>query len=383
MAFVQIGTPAFEQPPPSLVPAPPPPTTTDPINKQTGSASEYSKEDYAMLSNAVYNKGDAKNVEGWNIDQSLSNDDVTTYVDPATGKVIQSYRGTDLKHPKRGWKDFQADIGELTGYVRKTTRFKEARRMAQAAADKYGKDNVSVTGHSLGGAIANDVSSSIGLQAYSFNPLVGYTRIYDEKNKQVDYSKVHQFSNPHDPVSLLSAFENKKAFQEIQGAPTKTAAWEDIAIGTVGIAASVVAGAEMFAKAAGWVAGEETAAVIAEDASGTTYRPGYNRVATEEDGIVRRASNRAVQLAKKTPLYQKVGGVIGGDYVYDKAKELVHNMPRWHGMGQYVPSQEEYHDIVTKRHHVRPDGTLVMPNSFIDSNEYFPARTGPAITSFL
>ena len=49
-------------------------------------------------------------------------------------------------------------------------RFKNAKHTTNKAIDKYGKDNVSLTGHSLGGSQALYVHTKTALPTHAYNP---------------------------------------------------------------------------------------------------------------------------------------------------------------------------------------------------------------------
>lgn len=55
------------------------------------------------------------------------------------------------------------------GLQEKSNRFKNAKKTTDLAVQKYGKDNVSLTGHSLGGSQSAYVSRATGLKGSGFN----------------------------------------------------------------------------------------------------------------------------------------------------------------------------------------------------------------------
>jgi hypothetical protein len=120
----------------------------------------------AKLSDIAYDKdvGSRKRKAsevGFNVDDELSNDLYTTYVD-GSGEAVVAYRGTrDLID----WKD---NVSIATGLHSLNPRFKEAEEVANKAKRKYKK--VRLTGHSLGGKMADHVNSVSGLEADVFNP---------------------------------------------------------------------------------------------------------------------------------------------------------------------------------------------------------------------
>ena len=86
-----------------------------------------------------------------------------TFQNTATGEVVIAYRGTN------GPFDAVADIQLVAGQV--PQQFNDAKVYYQAVADQYGAANVSVTGHSLGGAMASFVAANpdVTTTATAFN----------------------------------------------------------------------------------------------------------------------------------------------------------------------------------------------------------------------
>ena len=76
-------------------------------------------------------------------------------------KAVVAYRGTDARHPKRIWSDF--NIMLVRELEKNDTMFKNATIQFQPATDKYKKQRhtVDATGHLIGGALATHVTRSI------------------------------------------------------------------------------------------------------------------------------------------------------------------------------------------------------------------------------
>ena len=77
-------------------------------------------------------------------------------------KVIISFRGT------ANTQDIVTDVGIVKG--ERAGRFLKAMDQAKKVIAKYGRANVEVTGHSLGGTIARYISEHLGLKGKAFNP---------------------------------------------------------------------------------------------------------------------------------------------------------------------------------------------------------------------
>jgi predicted esterase YcpF (UPF0227 family) len=74
---------------------------------------------------------------------------------------------------------------------------KNATKTADHAIRKYGKENVSLTGHSLGGSQAAYVSRKRGLNATGFNAAMSPVDLVRKRT----YSKFHQVSTTNDPIA--------------------------------------------------------------------------------------------------------------------------------------------------------------------------------------
>lgn len=127
---------------------------------------------YARLARAAYNRekysGDYEG-QGYIIDNDLSDNYRTTFYHPQSKKAVVSFRGTKLTNLM----DIATDIAIARGSENKTARFMNSMRLSKAAIEKYGKDNVALTGHSLGGTQAIKIGQKTGIPAYAFNPGIG------------------------------------------------------------------------------------------------------------------------------------------------------------------------------------------------------------------
>jgi len=104
---------------------------------------------------------------GYLIDQELSGPDRKVY--HKDGKAIIAYRGTSVTNSR----DLTANAGMGIGIHHKLNRFKHSVDIANRAVKKYGKHNVTITGHSLGGSQALYVHHKTGIKGSAFNPYVG------------------------------------------------------------------------------------------------------------------------------------------------------------------------------------------------------------------
>jgi hypothetical protein len=127
---------------------------------------------------------------GYVIDKALSNDNQQVYYNPTTGKMLYNVTGShnlsdwvnsDLKlalgvHKNEGKPIIERSIESLLpesfkkGFDRKyenvfggfkdTDRYKQADETLKAAKAKYNPSDVSITGHSLGGRIVQDIAKN-------------------------------------------------------------------------------------------------------------------------------------------------------------------------------------------------------------------------------
>lgn len=155
--------------------------------------------DYAKMSKGAYHE---RPVEGYDIDTSLSTGDWTVYKNKTTNAATIAFRGTtDNPLHSSFYRDAGADIAAFFGAQKLNSRYKRADRLTQQVIDKYGKENVTVTGHSLGGQLAAYVSNKYKVDASTFNALVTPKDVFDNRAGKTDWSHVTQYINKGDIVS--------------------------------------------------------------------------------------------------------------------------------------------------------------------------------------
>jgi len=125
---------------------------------------------YAIFSAAVYQANPDAYLKqfkkiSWKRDNSLSNKNTSTFVNSQTGKVIISFRGTDWGKISDIWQNF----GILTGSSLFRQRLKSNLKLFDKVAKKYGKQNITLTGHSAGGFQATEVAMDKKVHAVVFN----------------------------------------------------------------------------------------------------------------------------------------------------------------------------------------------------------------------
>ena len=100
-----------------------------------------------------YNKNKSKNMKGYNLDTSLSNDNQQVYYNPNKKSLLYSIAGTHNLNDVGT--DFYLEIGKL----KDTNRYKEADYTFKKAKSKYNVDSAKIVGHLLGGLIAGYIGN--------------------------------------------------------------------------------------------------------------------------------------------------------------------------------------------------------------------------------
>jgi len=147
----------------------------------------------AKLAQAAYSG--ASEVDGWQKDVELSNENRTIY--HKGGKARIAFRGTDIYNPR----DLGTDVLLAVGLQDKSSRMKNALRTTDLTIQKYGKENVSLTGHSLGGSQAAYVSRKRGIEATGFNTFMSPVDVV----RQRTYSKFHSVQTREDPIAKYTS----------------------------------------------------------------------------------------------------------------------------------------------------------------------------------
>lgn len=134
-------------------------------------------------------------------------------------RYVISLRGTS------DGKDVVTDLALAGGLLEQTPRYKADRRYVKRMIKQHGKDNIVLTGHSLGGAIARQLSRELGLSAEIYNPGASYRELVQDIS-----DKAACLANPRgrkckaskkvvskrtvlDPVSALAGLSSKPVRQ--------------------------------------------------------------------------------------------------------------------------------------------------------------------------
>ncbi|SER29199.1 Lipase (class 3) [Nitrosomonas sp. Nm51] len=167
---------------------------------------------YAKLADAVYDF-DNTLVDQWILVETKDNNSgmqAGVYYDPVTDEVVLAFRGTETC-------DFPCSLSELAELALDTaadtlltfglvdTQFEDAMDYARDVVARAQDRKVIVTGHSLGGGLAQAVGSALGLEAFAFNSAPVPDDFFDNYPPvlpPVSLNEIiHVLGDIHDPVS--------------------------------------------------------------------------------------------------------------------------------------------------------------------------------------
>ena len=140
-------------------------------------------------------------VEG-RIDGDLSNDVGLVFERP-DGKVSVNYRGTN----PRNVDDLKTDINLITGKtdINSLEHIKTAKSQLTDVIGKYGREDLRLTGFSLGGQTAIHVGDELKIPTRTFNPLLGYQTL-----KNFAKNNIHEiYRTTTDPASIGLGINNQ------------------------------------------------------------------------------------------------------------------------------------------------------------------------------
>lgn len=164
---------------------------------------------YGIISQAAYMDGNESKYSalfqdhgmgGMILDKDLSSKKNSVFYDQATGHVVISYRGTNPTDAE----DLRDDFAIAIGTESHTSRFKKAEKLYQQAAAKYGKENITITGHSLGGEIAMTVAERHDVEAHVFSPGMSVAKVF--QSHKGNANRTYMYYTRNDPVPMLAPY---------------------------------------------------------------------------------------------------------------------------------------------------------------------------------
>jgi hypothetical protein len=108
---------------------------------------------YDVFNNG-YQNSKSRTLDGYEKDKQLSNHNQQVYFNPKEKKLLVNVAGT------HNFSDIGTDAYLAVGKLKDTNRYKQADRTLKNAKLKYSPSQTSITGHSLGGAIAGYIASN-------------------------------------------------------------------------------------------------------------------------------------------------------------------------------------------------------------------------------
>jgi hypothetical protein len=155
-----------------------------------------SARDLKGLIDQSYNKKN-EDFGDFKVDNSLSNTEVKVFKNEKTGQVVVAHRGTYSLGD--AYLDARYALGkDITG----SRRYKNSANIQQKAEDKYGKENITTIGHSLGKVLAE-----VGKDTHEVIGVNGAVNVKDALKPTAD----NEFNvrSSADAVSSLSAHKGK------------------------------------------------------------------------------------------------------------------------------------------------------------------------------
>ena len=143
-----------------------------------------------------------------------------------TGQVTVSYRGTtdNLLRTRSFLKDWRIN-GQITGGKSNTVRVKQGQKQLNKVIEKYGKNELTLSGHSLGGHVSYQLGIVNDVPSYSYNPAINMSQLksaekYSENaSKHVIFKTPLDFASPmaHDTKALAKSNTSVKLVNNLVG----------------------------------------------------------------------------------------------------------------------------------------------------------------------
>ena len=153
---------------------------------------ENTMERHAVISESVYMKPSERQSyvnqhypDEYKMLGEHTSDSYSAYKHIPSDKVVFGIRGTDITNEQGGRaKDLGEDALIIFGLDNLSSRTKESDKKLQELIGEYGKDNITLAGHSLAGNISQALSIKHGVESHAFNP---GSSPYSTRNKIYQY----------------------------------------------------------------------------------------------------------------------------------------------------------------------------------------------------
>jgi hypothetical protein len=162
------------------------------IKKQTGKG-----QIELDLSGAAYDNEPQREVGGFVLDEDLSNKKTRVFHNPETKEVKISHKGTDPTDKNDLKNDLLLSVGLLNKHT--SQRVRNANKITAEANKKYGAENITHTGHSLGGYLASNSARGEN-KVETYNAGTSPLAIVSNQFKKKKQNAIH-YTTGVDPIS--------------------------------------------------------------------------------------------------------------------------------------------------------------------------------------
>ena len=181
--------------------------------------------DYAIMNKAAYSSNPRSILQEYgkgNFKILREDPDFLVIKDDLTGKINFVVKGTDVSNTKgKRLEDLKEDLHIVLNKPETMKRLKEMRTVAKSLIKTYGKENIIITGHSLGGYITADISNGLGVKGVAFNIGSSPKNIRPKINKNLIHFTTNDIRQGIlDPLSMTSSardFYDKRRVEPKQG----------------------------------------------------------------------------------------------------------------------------------------------------------------------
>jgi len=164
-------------------------------------------------------------LKDFRVDEELSTIDNLVLHNPVTKETHISYRGTTDRplRTKSFLRDWKVN-GQITGGSTHSSRVQQADRQFDKIVNKYGKKNLTTSGHSQGGHVSYEMAVKNDIQGFHFNPAINTTQLTKAEQfaentaEQTIYKTVTDFASPLAYSSKIKKSNTKvKVDQNVEG----------------------------------------------------------------------------------------------------------------------------------------------------------------------